>query len=457
MTETSRLHLRIQRDGSGVLFVDVTDVVHLNATAAELAKWALDGVSAERAAARLTFRFGRGDRRQWQADLDDVYRMIGRLRQPDRECVTCGLPAADRRELFSTPVQAPFKADLAITYDCNNDCPHCYNEIDRDTPQSLRTADWLRIIDILCDVGVPHLIFTGGEPTMHRGVLELVEYANGRGPICGMNTNGRRLSQRGFADELKAAGLNHVQITLGSHRADVHDRMMNARCFRQTVAGIENALASGLHTITNTTLMQMNAGEMEQTISFLHGLGIRTFAVNGTIHSGGGLASGQAIDVDDLPPILIRIRDRARDLGMKFLWYTPTQYCRLSPVELEIGAKRCNAGEYSMCIEPNGDVLPCQSFYVTAGNLLRDPWEKIWNGDLFRSFRDRVAAPELHGLPEKCWQCPDLSLCGGGCRLEREAESSACCGCGSRATSKTTPDGIMEPAGMRRATGVFSG
>ena len=61
----------------------------------------------------------------------------------------------------------------------------------------------------------------------------------------------------------------------------------------------------------------------------------------------------------------------------------------LSPVELEIGAKRCNAAEYSVCIEPTGDVLPCQSFYVSAGNILRDPWESIWCGDLFLSFRDR--------------------------------------------------------------------
>jgi radical SAM protein with 4Fe4S-binding SPASM domain len=93
----------------------------------------------------------------------------------------------------------------------------------------------------------------------------------------------------------------------------------------------------------------------------------------------------------------------------------------MSPVELEIGAKRCNAGEYSICIEPNGDVLPCQSFYTAAGNILHDNWDDIWQGDLFLSFRDREVDPRLAGLPEKCWDCPDLPLCGGGCRIEREA------------------------------------
>jgi radical SAM protein with 4Fe4S-binding SPASM domain len=110
---------------------------------------------------------------------------------------------------------------------------------------------------------------------------------------------------------------------------------------------------------------------------------------------------------------------------MRFLWYTPTEYCRMSPVELEIGAKRCNAAEYSICVEPSGDVLPCQSYYVAAGNILRDPWKTIWQGELFRSFRDRNEAPRVAGLPEKCWHCPDLPLCGGGCRLEREARQAA--------------------------------
>jgi radical SAM protein with 4Fe4S-binding SPASM domain len=119
----------------------------------------------------------------------------------------------------------------------------------------------------------------------------------------------------------------------------------------------------------------------------------------------------------------VRVRDYAAERGMRFLWYTPTEYCRLSPVELEIGVKRCNAGEYSMCVEPDGSVLPCQSYYVAAGSLLHDPWEHIWNSDLFRSFRERVANPQAAGLPEMCHTCPDLPLCAGGCRIEREARA----------------------------------
>ncbi len=325
---------------------------------------------------------------------------------------------------------------------------------------------WKQIIDKLVDIGVPHLIFTGGEATLHPDLPEIIRHADHRGPICGLNTNARRLSHRKYAEELASSGLNHVQVTLGSHRPEVHDRMMNARCFDQTVRGIETAMASGLHTITNTTLMQMNADEIEMTIDFLYELGIRTFAVNGMIYSGGGFSSGQAIPEENMAPILIRIRDKAAQLGMRFLWYTPTMYCRLSPVELEIGAKRCNAGEYSMCVEPNGDVLPCQSYYVAAGNLLRDSWQSIWNSDLFIGFRDRQLDPAAFGLPEMCWECPDLPLCGGGCRIEREAQdgvriaggcsSGGCAGCSTNKAGNSTLVNLTLPVTARRGTGVFA-
>jgi radical SAM protein with 4Fe4S-binding SPASM domain len=295
---------------------------------------------------------------------------------------------------------------------------------------------WFGVLDKLATVGVPHIIFTGGEATLHPELPEIIQYADSLGMVTGLNTNGRRIAHLPYMQKLADSGLNHVQVTLGSCRSEVHDAMMGAISFNQTIRGIKNALSSNVHTITNTTLMRSNAGHVEETIDFLFHLGIRTFAMNGMIYSGGGFADPNAISEEDISPLLIRVRDHAADKGLRFLWYTPTEYCRMSPVELEIGAKRCNAGEYSICIEPNGDVLPCQSFYSSAGNITRDSWEKIWQGDLFRSFRDRELDPEWAGLPEKCWDCPDLPLCGGGCRIEREArqgrrtgDGGGCAGC----------------------------
>ncbi len=471
-----RLHLRVEPGGAGVLFIDVTDVIQLNATAAWMTKLALDGVSPSESRARLLGYYRNADLRQVAREMDQVYAMVARFSKAEEGCPTCEVEGLRQAPLFSTRANAPYKVDIALTYGCNNECPHCYNEPDRLEMPSLPKEQWKQVLDKVVAVGVPHIIFTGGEATLHPDLPELIAYADGLGPIVGLNSNGRRIQHKPYMQTLAEAGLNHLQITLGSHIPAVHDAMMGAVSFHQTVRGIENALDSDIYAITNTTLMRANMNHAEQIVDFLFDLGIRTFAMNGMIYSGGGFAHPAAIPEEEMPPLLVRVRDRAKELGMRFLWYTPTEYCRMNPVELEIGAKRCNAGEYSLCIEPNGDVLPCQSYYVTAGNFLHDPWEQIWNSELFRSFRDREQDPRLAGLLEKCWDCPDLPMCGGGCRIEREAqggrrtaESSGgggCSGCsGACGTAHHSVPvhtaGFIPNAGMvntdQRSTGNMSG
>jgi radical SAM protein with 4Fe4S-binding SPASM domain len=99
-------------------------------------------------------------------------------------------------------------------------------------------------------------------------------------------------------------------------------------------------------------------------------------------------------------------------LGLKFLWYTPTQYCQLDPVALGLGVKSCTAALINACVGPNGDVYPCQSYFESLGNILTDPWIKIWHNPLAESIRKRDYADE------KCQDCTQLQVCGGGCPLE---------------------------------------
>jgi radical SAM protein with 4Fe4S-binding SPASM domain len=463
---TRRLHLRIEANGEGTLFVDAMDVIHLNETAARIAKMALDDIAMSQAESIMRRAYRRPSRRQIGDEVERIYRMVEHLSTSPSGCPTCALADLQRRAAFSTRARAPYKADLAITYGCNNSCSHCYNEPDRLDMPSLSRTDWFRVLDKLAGVGIPHVIFTGGEATLHPDLPDLIRHADSLGQITGLNTNGRRIAHRDYMRTLADAGLNHIQVTLASHVPELHNAVNGANAFDQTVRGIENALESGVHAITNTTLMRANRDLVEPFIEFLYALGIRTFAMNGMIYSGGGFADPNAIPEEEMAPLLALVRDKADELGMRFLWYTPTEYCRMSPVELEIGAKRCNAGEYSICVEPNGDVLPCQSFYTSAGNVLTDPWEMIWHGELFRSFRDREDDPRWAGLPEKCWECPDLPLCGGGCRIDREAREgrrtaeephAGCGGCGKSGGERFIPSGGLIDATVRaRGNGLLT-
>lgn len=414
-----QVHLRIDRDGEAVLLIDASEAIYLNRTAALLARAALERRPRAEAVA-IARRLGAG-RQEAERAAAVVYRMIENLAaSPD--CPICAIdgPSLLRIEPFSRSVAAPLKADLALSYGCNNACGHCYNEPGRRTMPSLDAAGWRAVLDRLAAIGVPQAIFTGGEPTLFPGLVELVRHASALGLICGMNTNGRRLSDLGLAEQLAAAGLNHAQITLESSRAEVHNAMTGKRSFDETLAGVRNAVAAGLHAITNTTLTRRNVDDAEEMVDLAAELGLAAAAFNGMIYSGRGCLSGEGLSEEELLPVLVALRDRAAALGVRMLWYTPTPYCKLSPQALELGPRRCNAGEYSMCIEPNGDVLPCQSYYQSAGNLLADPWESIWHSSLFRGFRERTLRPRESGLPEECFDCPDLAVCGGGCRLQRE-------------------------------------
>jgi radical SAM protein with 4Fe4S-binding SPASM domain len=73
-----------------------------------------------------------------------------------------------------------------------------------------------------------------------------------------------------------------------------------------------------------------------------------------------------------------------------------------------------------MCVEPNGDVIPCQSYYESLGNILKDDWESIWHHPTAEKLRNR------EWVMEKCRTCDELPLCGGGCPLYLENQGTLC-------------------------------
>jgi radical SAM protein with 4Fe4S-binding SPASM domain len=313
---------------------------------------------------------------------------------------------------FSARPSAPYRMDLAITYRCNNDCAHCYNARERNFPE-LHTENWKHIMDQLWALGVPHIVFTGGEATLRNDLPELIAHAESNGQITGLNTNARRLADPKYVQKLVDAGLDHVQITVESCDEQIHDEMMRAKgAFRQTIQGLKNVLDTRLYVMTNTTMLRSNVHKIPGTLDFLAELGVPTVGLNALIYAGQGLTVGTGLHERELQPILDMAVKKTNEHNQRLIWYTPTQYCNFDPTQVNLGVKGCTASLYSMCIESNGNVLPCQSYYHPLGNILRDPWESIWNHKLSVQLRERRA------LPAKCEGCPVVAECGGGCPLQ---------------------------------------
>jgi radical SAM protein with 4Fe4S-binding SPASM domain len=415
--EHSRVHLRLDADGHGTLIVNASRVMHLNPTAALMAWLILEGRTSDQGARLLASRYA-VPRGRVEEDLKAFRLQLDELVRPDGACPVHELDT-DTLAPFSARPSAPYRMDLAVTYRCNNDCAHCYNDRPRDHPE-LGTEEWKKILDQLWSLAVPHIVFTGGEATLRKDLPELIAHAESNGQITGLNTNARRLSDMRYVQQLVAAGLDHVQVTVESCDPEIHDAMMRLRgAFPQTIQGLKNVLSTRLYVMTNTTMLRTNVGRIPDTLDFLAGLGVPTIGLNALIYSGQGLTVGTGLQESELQPILDMAVQKTQEHGQRLIWYTPTQYCQFDPTAHNLGVKGCTAALYSMCIESNGDVLPCQSYYTPVGNILLDPWDSIWNHRLSTRLRERG------GLPAKCDGCPILSECGGGCPLQFPASRLA--------------------------------
>lgn len=412
--ERSRLHLRVDQDGSGILMVNASRILHLNPTAASMAYLSLEKTPVEQAIHAIRHAY-QVSAQQASGDYAKMADQLAEIIRPDGACPVCDLDLEITLP-FSARPSAPYRMDLAITYRCNNDCSHCYNGRPRDYPE-MDTQQWFQVLDRLWETGIPHIIFTGGEPTLRNDLPDLIAHAEKNGQITGINTNARRLNDADYVKKLVDAGLDHVQITVESHDPSIHDRMVRCNgAWKQTIAGLQNALDAPLFVMTNTTMLQENSRKLVDTLDFLSNLGVPTVGLNALIYSGKGLTVGTGLPENELPELLDLARERTTAHEQRLIWYTPTQYCNFDPMQLELGVKGCTAALYNMCIEPDGGVIPCQSYYQQIGNILHDPWKNIWNHPLADGLRER------RYIPEKCSGCPLLAECGGGCPLRLRSE-----------------------------------
>ena len=414
------LQLRVEPNGQGLLVINANTVLYLNETATAHAYFFIQGMETEEVVKKLR-KIYKVKKDVARKDHERFLYTVSTLAQTEKVCPISYLDV-DRVEPFSQETSAPIRMDLALTFRCQNDCVHCYTCGPRKSVE-LTTDEWKKIIDRLYELGIFIVDFTGGEPTLREDLPELLLHAQRRGVVTGLVTNGRRLKDKEYVDKLVAAGLDFAQITIESHDPLIHDSITKAEgSWKETVQAIKNVLETPIYLTTNTTLNKHNWKDFLQTIDFLHGLGVKVFGCNSLIYSGkaSSIADEFAIDIETLTGLLPKIDEKASELDMKFLWYTPTQYCEMNPVNLGLGVKSCTAARINMCVGPDGSVYPCQSYFETLGNILKDSWNDIWNHPLAKSLRNREYAAS------KCRECPELSTCGGGCPLELRDERYLC-------------------------------
>ncbi len=414
------LQLRVEPDERGVMVINANTVLHLNSTASAYAYYFMQGKQRSEVLTEIRHMF-RVDEAKAKDDYEKLVYTISTLAHTEKICPVSFLEV-EKEEPFSYEYSAPLRMDMALTFRCQNNCIHCYAGGPHETPE-MTTQQWKETIDRLSNVGIFIMTFTGGEPTIREDLPELLLYAQNKGIVTGLITNGRRLKDKAYVDILEKSGLDFVQITLESHKPTIHDKMTAAKgSWKETIAGIRNAANSEIYVTTNTTLSKHNADSFLDTVDFIKSLEVDAFGCNSLIYSGKAntIKNEFALTTEELANLLPQVRNKANQLGLKFLWYTPTPYCEFDPVQNGLGVKSCTAALINMCIAPNGDVMPCQSYFESLGNILRDDWTKIWNHPTAQKIRRREY------VDEKCKECEQLQVCGGGCPLEKKNGDWVC-------------------------------
>src|SRR6204780_1351193 len=138
----------------------------------------------------------------------------------------------------------PFSVQLDLTYRCNERCVHCY--LDHDDHGEMTTTEIKDLLDQMADAGVFYLTISGGEILMRRDFFEILEHARKRTFCVKLKTNGVLIREK-TALRLRELGVESVQISIYSHRPEVHDAITKLPgSFRQSIEAVGLLRTQGL-------------------------------------------------------------------------------------------------------------------------------------------------------------------------------------------------------------------
>ena len=215
---------------------------------------------------------------------------------------------------------------------------------------------------------------------MRSDLFELTRHA--RWFVSRLNTNGIRLTEE-YCRQLHDAELDSVQITFYSENEAIHNTLVGAEQYVNTVKGIENALKEGLSVSINTPLCTLNK-DYVKTLEFLHEKGVLYVTCSGLITTGnaaGAASERLQLTSEELEAILREAVAYCHANGMEIAFTSPGWIKQEVFDELNIPSPSCGACLSNMAITPGGNVVPCQSWLsdTPLGNMLSDDWDSIWN------------------------------------------------------------------------------
>lgn len=333
-----------------------------------------------------------------------------------------------------------------ITNRCNLGCEHCYS---RSGPglradDELDTNEGFDLIDDLAGMGVPLILFSGGEPLMRADIWDLAEHAGEKGIKTALSTNGTLITKE-VAEKIRNSGIEYAGISLDGARSATHDRFRNSTgSFDRTIAAFARCKEAGVRCGVRITLTKENSHELADLIDLSLAIGASRFCLYWMVPCGRGTDSYHRLQVgsnvvEDALGLLYRRAQEIDPSMMEFLTVDAPQDCihliqsmerdgspDLADAQALLASLNggCSAGDRVANIDPSGNVYPCQfarSPAFLVGNIRERPFSVMWAEEthpVLHKFRGKKAL-----ISGRCRECSYFTLCGGGCRVRAYAET----------------------------------
>ncbi|MDP1546672.1 MAG: radical SAM protein [Anaerolineales bacterium] len=343
-----RLHLRLRNDGSGILILNASTVMQLNPTAAEYAYHFIKGTLPEDAAREIASRYN-VKRKDALADFTNFAERIHTL---------ISTPDLDPASFLDFERAQPHTADSTLRLDCalTYHLPkgdHTEHAPVKRVQRELATAEWQIILDKAWHAGIPHVIFTGGEATLREDLPTLIAHAEKNGQVCGLLTDGLKLTDKKYLDVLLQTGLDHILLVLQPDEP-------------RSWKAIETIVPQDIFITVHLTINKKNVHQAQAILEKVAHLGVENISLSAA--------------EDSLMDELLELQGVAQNLALNIRWDLPVPYSASNPVTMETVDDEvpAGAGKAWMYVEPDGDVLPAQGEAdKVLGNFLHDGWEQI--------------------------------------------------------------------------------
>jgi radical SAM protein with 4Fe4S-binding SPASM domain len=307
----------------------------------------------------------------------------------------------------------PLSVQLDLTYRCNERCIHCY--LDHDDHGEMTTAEIKDLLDQMADAGVFYLTISGGEILMRRDFFEILEYARARTFCINLKTNGVLIREK-EAQRLRELGVERIQISVYSHRPEVHDAITKMPgSFRQSIAAVRFLREQGLRVTMANVLMTQNASDYQSVKKLAEELDAR-FIIDPTITPMmDGDRSILSLNVDQAALQQV-FRDGAL-VGNVEEFCAPPRGVDAEALDM----LPCSAGHTACYVSPYGDVYPCVQFPLPSGNVRHTRFVDIWRDSPQLKEVRSITLREMpscsqctHGAT--CTRCPGLAYLEGNMR-----------------------------------------